>query len=87
MKTIPDGVWPTMVTPFTDNNEIDYTALDRAVEWYIQNGVDGFVLITNRLAGQDESDHIWKNNLERLLHELPHDLPLGLYECPADFYF
>jgi len=24
MKTIPDGVWPTMVTPFTDNNEIDY---------------------------------------------------------------
>jgi 4-hydroxy-tetrahydrodipicolinate synthase len=43
--TIADGVWPTMVTPFTPRREIDYPALDALVEWYIQKGVAGLFAV------------------------------------------
>ncbi|MFH5181693.1 dihydrodipicolinate synthase family protein [Paenibacillus sp. TAB 01] len=144
---IAEGVWPTMVTPFTEDNEIDYPALERAVEWYIGRGVDGLfavcqssemfflsleervqlaafvkekaggrvpviasghisdsledqaeelqaiaatgidalVLLTNRLAAQDESDDVWLANLQKLLQRLPEDIPLGFYECPFPY--
>ncbi|UQZ83676.1 putative 2-keto-3-deoxy-galactonate aldolase YagE [Paenibacillus konkukensis] len=144
---ISDGVWPTMVTPFTDDNEIDYEALEKLIEWYIAKGVDGLfavcqssemfylrleervklasfvkakaagrvpviasghiadspeeqleelramaatgidalVLITNRLARQDEPDDVWLANLEKLLAGLPDSVPLGFYECPYPY--
>lgn len=146
-STMANGVWPTMVTPFTAGGEIDYEAQERAVEWYIGHGVDGLfavcqssemfhlsleervklaafikekaagrvpviasghisadfadqvrelnamaetgidalVLITNRLAGEEESDDVWKRNLERILQELPEEIPLGFYECPYPY--
>ena len=43
--TIADGVWPTMITPFTDEGSIDYDALDELVEWYIANGVTGLFAV------------------------------------------
>lgn len=146
-KEFPGGVWPTMTTPFTEDNKIDYAALEKAIEWYINNGVEGLfavcqssemfflsleervglaafvkkvagdrvpvitsghvsddredqikelnllaetgadavVLITNRLAGAEEPDEAWKNNLEKLLQDLPEDMPLGFYECPYPY--
>lgn len=33
--------WVTMITPFTNNNVVDYDGIDSVVEWYIDNGVDG----------------------------------------------
>ena len=44
-KTMPDGVWPTMVTPFTDADKVDYGALEELVEWYINAGVDGLFAV------------------------------------------
>lgn len=144
---IPNGVWPTMVTPFKENGEIDFIAQERAIEWYIRQGVDGLfavcqssemfhlsleervklasfikekaagrvpviasghisdsyedqveelkaiaatgidalVLITNRLAQEHESDDVWKANLEKLLGQLPEDIPLSFYECPHPY--
>lgn len=35
------GAWPTMITPFHQNNEIDYEALGALVDWYIENGAAG----------------------------------------------
>lgn len=146
-KEIVDGVWPTMLTPFSAGGEVDYDALGRLVEWYIERGVDGLfavcqssemfyldleertriaefvvrkangrvpviasghisddfedqvrelnaiaqtgidalVLITNRLAGPEESDETLKSNLVRLLEHLPEDMPLGFYECPYPY--
>lgn len=40
-----DGVWPTMVTPFTDSNEIDYSGLERIIEWYLERGVKGLFAV------------------------------------------
>jgi len=136
-----------MITPFTDDNEVDYESLERLIEWYIkcnvsglfavcqssemfylsrdesvnitrfvkeksagrvpvvasghvsesikeqakelnaiaETGADCVILLTNRLAKQDESDEVWLNNLKKLLDMLPSDIPLGFYECPYPY--
>lgn len=147
MSKFNDGVWPVMLTPFTDNNEVDYEALGKLVDWYIENGVaglfadcqssemfylsleerikiaqfvkkqsdgrvpvvasghisdkledqinelnavaatgvDGVILISNRLAKEDEDDTVWLENLKKIIQELPEKLPLGFYECPYPY--
>lgn len=42
---IPDGVWPTMLTPFTEDNEIDYNALTSLIDWYIEEGASGLFAV------------------------------------------
>lgn len=146
-EQFPGGVWPVMLTPFTEKNEVDYPALERLVNWYINNqvdglfavcqssemfylsleeriqiaarvkeyskgrvpiiasghiseriedqiyelkkmaetGVDAVILITNRMAAEEESDDIWIANTERLLQEVPPEVQLGLYECPYPY--
>lgn len=141
------GAWPTMITPFHCDNEIDYNALGALIEWYIENGADGLfatcqsseifylsleervkltkfvrektagripviasghvsydlkdqaeelnriaetnvdavILISNRLAAENESDDIFIERLERLLEQLPKDVKLGFYECPVPY--
>ena len=44
-KTIPDGVWPTMITPFTATDEIDEGALAHLVAWYLERGVSGLFAV------------------------------------------
>ncbi len=34
-----------MLTPFTENNEVDYESLGRLVDWYIANKVDGLFAV------------------------------------------
>jgi 4-hydroxy-tetrahydrodipicolinate synthase len=48
-------------------------------------GADALVLVSNRLAAPWESDDIWLKNLEKLMKELPDDIPLGFYECPYPY--
>ena len=143
---IKDGNWPVMVTLFTEDNQIDYSAMERLVEWYKDNGVDGlfavcqssemfyltleeriklarfvkekvgstmqviasghvsdkledqieeikqisatgidaFVLVSNRLASEDESDEVFKENVEAIISAVP-DVPFGVYECPYPY--
>lgn len=42
---LPDGVWPVMITPFTDSNEIDYDALEQVIDWYIRKGSHGLFAV------------------------------------------
>lgn len=44
-ESIANGVWPTMITPYTDENTIDHRALTALVEWYIRNRVDGIFAV------------------------------------------
>ncbi|MFD0678720.1 MULTISPECIES: dihydrodipicolinate synthase family protein [unclassified Paenibacillus] len=145
-KTIVGGVWPTMLTPFTETGALDEHSLEQVVDWYIDQGVhglfavcnssemfklsleervrvaeitvrradgrvpviasghisehmedqieeitrisatgiDAFVLLSNRPAAENESEDIWKGNVERLLEAVP-DVPFGLYECPVPY--
>ena len=146
MKKIASGVYPVMITPFTKDGGIDYTAVDNLVEFYIQSGchgifavcqssemffltedervalakrvvcaakgrisivasghvsdaieeqireltricetgVDGVVLVSNRLAKEDESDDILIQNLEKILSAIP-EATFGMYECPYPY--
>jgi len=49
------------------------------------SGVDGLILVTNRLAAPDGDSQQLRTHLDRLLAALPKDLRLGLYECPAPY--
>ncbi len=145
-KNISDGVWPTMITPFTDLNKIDYKGVEALIEWYIKKNVNGIfavcqssemfflslkeriklakyinekvdgrvsviasghisddindqieeikamsdtgvnavVLVSNGMALEEEGDDVWKENVEKILNNVP-DVPLGIYECPYPY--
>ena len=147
MKSIANGVWPTMITPYAEDGSIDYPTLEKLIEWYIRKGVtglfavcqssemvllslaerldlaracvkfaggrvpviasghvaetlvdqveeakamadtgvDAFVLVTNRLARRDESDEVFRRNLDIFLAAFDRDITLGFYECPAPY--
>ena len=146
MKEISRGVYPVMITPFTDQNAIDWNAVDEIVEFYVRQGcqgvfavcqssemfylsedervelarrvvkaaagrlcvvasghvsdgyedqvrdlrrvadtgVDAVVMLSNRLAAQDEDDDVLIRNMHRLLEALP-DVNFGVYECPHPY--
>lgn len=41
MRSFNRGVYPVMLTPFTEDDQVDYESLGRLVDWYIEKGVDG----------------------------------------------
>lgn len=45
IKTIPNGVYPTMITPYTADNKIDYNAVEQLLHWYHERGVAGIFAI------------------------------------------
>jgi len=45
MKKTFHGCWPTMITPFTEDNHVDFKAIPRMVEWYIRKGCDGIFAV------------------------------------------
>lgn len=145
-RGIAPGIYPTMITPFTATDKVDYKALEQLVEWYIRQGanglfavcqssemffltleeraeiarfvreqaagrvsvvasghiseelseqireleavaatgVDAVVLVSNRLARQDEPDEVWMENAAKLLEAVP-DISFGVYECPFPY--
>ena len=48
MERYPNGVWPVMLTPFTEEGRIDHPALKRLVDFYIENGVAGLFAVCQR---------------------------------------
>lgn len=50
-----------------------------------KTGVDAVILITNRLAKEEESDEIWIQNCKKLLEQIDSEIPLGFYECPYPY--
>ncbi|MCP4179425.1 MAG: dihydrodipicolinate synthase family protein [bacterium] len=45
MNYLNTGVWPTMLTPYTSDNQIDWKSLDELIEWYIASGVSGLFAV------------------------------------------
>ena len=39
------GCWPTMITPFTEDNKVDYKAVKAVTNWYIDKGCDGIFAV------------------------------------------
>jgi 4-hydroxy-tetrahydrodipicolinate synthase len=41
MQDATPGVWATMLTPFTDRGDVDYSGLSKLIEWYLAHDVIG----------------------------------------------
>lgn len=57
----------------------------REVNAIADTGVDAVILISNRLAKEEESDQVWIGNLEVLLKGINENIALGFYECPFPY--
>lgn len=42
---IQGGVWPTMITPYTKDGKIDFAAIPKMVDWYVQKGCKGIFAV------------------------------------------
>ncbi|WP_168120779.1 dihydrodipicolinate synthase family protein [Paenibacillus sp. HB172176] len=42
---LTSGVWPTMLTPFNEQGELDGESLARLTNWYLNKGVDGLFAV------------------------------------------
>ena len=40
-----EGIIPVMLTPFTDQGDIDYPGLARLIEWYLAHGADALFAV------------------------------------------
>mmetsp|Transcript_21479 Transcript_21479/g.52204 ORF Transcript_21479/g.52204 Transcript_21479/m.52204 type:complete len:323 (+) Transcript_21479:30-998(+) len=45
ITSLPKGVFPTMITPFTDEGAVDWPVLQGLVEWYIAAGCSGLFAV------------------------------------------
>lgn len=45
MAALPNGVFPTMITPFLASGEVDFATLDANIEWYIASGCTGLFAV------------------------------------------
>lgn len=45
IKQIKNGVYPTMITPYTEDNKIDYNAVEQILNYYSEAGCDGVFAI------------------------------------------
>ncbi len=74
IKNVKNGVYPTMITPYTKENKIDYDAVLGILEWYSKNGVDGVFAIC-------QSSEIFFLSFEErleLLRFIKKNLPAGM---------
>lgn len=73
--------------PVISSGHVSYSIEDQIKELkaIAAAGADAVVLLTNRLAKEDEDDDVFLERLEIIMNELPEDLPLGFYECPYPY--
>ncbi len=54
------GAYPTMITPYDQNGNVDYEAVEKLVEWYWQKGCDGLFAScqSSEIQCLDEDDRV-----------------------------
>ena len=50
-----------------------------------ETGVDSVILISNRLAAQNEGDNVVLDNLQTITAAFPEKVGMGIYECPQPY--
>lgn len=82
VKEAADGRIPVVASGHVSE---DLSAQAEELAAVAATGVDGVVLVTNRLDAKQQGGTAFLDDLNWLLERLPTDLPLGLYECPAPY--
>lgn len=60
MRSIPNGVYPTMITPYTSDDKIDFGAVESLLHWYDRNGIQGVFAVC-------QSSEMWFLDFEERL--------------------
>lgn len=57
---MPDGLWPVMLTPFTEEKEVDYQGLKALTRWYLEQGAAGLfaVCLSNEMELLTEEERL-----------------------------
>ena len=76
------GRVPVVASGFTDYGLEDQVKSIRAMA---DTGVDTVILLSNRLALEDEDDSVLLARMHELLERVPDEIRLGLYECPQPY--
>lgn len=60
MKRVAPGVYPTMITPYTDDNQLDMEAVDRLVDFYVAQGCQGVfaVCLSSEMFALNEDERV-----------------------------
>ncbi|MGM0378438.1 MAG: 4-hydroxy-tetrahydrodipicolinate synthase [Bacillota bacterium] len=70
-----NGLYTAMITPFTQNDEVDYERLEKNVEYQIENGVDGLLALGTTgeppTLSSDEKDKIIDLVIEKANKRVP----------------
>ncbi len=55
-----NGVWPVMLTPFTESKAVDWDGLTELTEWYLASGVQGLfaVCLSSEMYTMDEDERL-----------------------------
>ena len=58
-KTVFKGVATALITPFKENGEVDFAALERIINWQIDEGINGLVICgtTGEKATLNDQEH------------------------------
>lgn len=76
-----EGKIPVIASGHTSDSLEDQIEEIRAIS---KTGVDAVILVSNRLAKEDEDSHTFIKNLQTILDAVP-DVKLGMYECPYPY--
>ncbi len=76
MQRFPKGVYPTMVTPFTPDNQVDYDGVLQIIEWYAKKKVDGIFAICQSSEIFFLSFEERLSLLQFILKNRPKDMPV-----------
>lgn len=76
------GRVPVVASGHTSDS-LEDQAKDIEAIW--NTGVDAVILLSNRLAGEDESDEVWLENWHKLESMIDPEIKLGIYECPVPY--
>ena len=79
MKTIKNGVWPVMITPFTADNKIDWDGVQKIIDWYDKEGVTGIFAVCQ----SSEMFHLSKQERFDLARFVIDNTPCLLYTSPS----
>lgn len=76
-----EGKVPVIASGHTSDRLEDQIAELSAIS---KTGVDAVVLVSNRLAKEDESSAVFMQNLKTIMYAIP-DVNFGIYECPYPY--
>ena len=74
MKNIRQGIYPTMITTFTQDNQVDYAGLEKLLAYYEKSGCDGIFA----LCLSSEIFHLSDREMAEMMRFMSRNRPAGL---------